>query len=213
MSFIESFESAKEYRDKQRPIEQPLYNALRLREPHVPDLSFRTEESEQSECQNTDDTEHDEVTNASHSDFDDSNISSGNGPQSTDSHENSFDSETNDLSHDLQSNGNDSSLHSNDIDTFSMVLVEEDLDQSIHENGQTHDQDKKDPLASVHLNESEEAAFDDIFNYANATFSEEQLQGESYSFNDTPNSTADGRSGKLLFDISLYPILFVNISD
>lgn len=224
MSLLESFESAKEYRDKLRAIEQPVYNVARLFESPAPKVFFISDESEHSESENSDSTEIDEVTNATHSgsfdasmqsesqipdsteideaanairsdSFDESEIKKGNESQSIVLRE-SCDSDANNLSLALPSN----SIY---ITSFSTVLVENEPNLSVHENSQ---RSEKDPLASIHLDASEEAAFDDIFDCANATDNEEQLQCESDLFSDTPNATShdcNDQSGKL-FCIALF---------
>lgn len=223
MSLLESFERANEYRDKLRAIQQPVYNVARLFESPAPKVFFRSDESEHSESENSDSTEIDEVTNATHSgsfdasvqsesqiadsteideaanaiqsdSFDESEIETGNESQSNVLHES--DSLDND-----DSNANNLSLASPSnsiyISSFSTVLVENEPNLSAHENSQ---RSEKDPLASIHLDASEEAAFDDIFDCANATDNEEQLQCESDLISDTPNATShdcNDQSGKL----------------
>lgn len=142
---LESFDKAKEYISKRRPIEQPVYNDARLRERPIPRLSL---DDESNSTVNED-------SNQSGLDADDENFSLSNLSDECDGNE----TET---QHDMTA---DESTSNGNIQFASLIMQNNSIENS-NENLQS--QDEKNPLADVEINAADNSALNDIFGVVSA---------------------------------------------
>lgn len=167
LSKLESFDDAKAYKAKLRPVEQPVYNPARLRETPIPNLSFASDESSQLDNPERENQESDTQSDSDETFFDDGDDISQN---------------SGDLNNEHLTQNESGSLENSsaNISTqFGSILVDSEADDSESSRTNQSCADMKDPLEIISLNETESAAFDAIMHADGQNDTDAESQDQS----------------------------------
>lgn len=180
---LESFDQAKEYKSKRRPIDQPVYNDARLRERPIPHLLC---DDESNSTVNEDGNQSQDDDNFSLSNF------SGVG-----------DSNETETQYNMTANGS----NSNDNFQFASNTMQNNSIENL--NGNCQSMDEKIPLADVEINAADNSALSEIFGDVSADSCNDNIDESSYTIDSNDVTHNNNLIGMPIFKMNMEFVSYI----